>query len=132
MTDRNLDIARAAYAAYAVGDIEAAAKAFAPDVTIHGPEASGKFEVAEWSDRGGFAGYVGQIAENWRLVAYELKSLEADGDWVVAFLHIAAVNWQTQGKFDGTVVGVMRFRDGVVIDYHEHVDTDALKAAARR
>jgi ketosteroid isomerase-like protein len=131
MTARNIEIAREAYAAYAHGDVEAAGKAFAPDALIYGPVAHGEFETVDWTARGGFGAFVAQIAENWRIVSYDLMRLEAEGEWVTAFIHIAALNWKTQKRVEAVTVDVLRFRDGLCVEFHEMIDRDALKAAAR-
>jgi ketosteroid isomerase-like protein len=130
--NQNLEIARAALAAYSAGDVETTLRAFAPDATIFGPAAEGDFETMEWSQRGGLAGYVEQIARNWRLESYEAVSLDAEGDWVTAFIRIVAANWKTAKRVETVFVGVMRFRDGLVVDYHEILDVAQLRAAAAK
>jgi ketosteroid isomerase-like protein len=127
----NIEIAREAYAAYAHGDVETAGRAFAPDAVIYGPVAHGEFETVNWTTRGGFGAFVAQIAENWRLESYELMRLEAEGDWVTAFIRISAMNWKSRKRFDGITVDVLRFRDGLCIEFHEIVDREAMAAAAR-
>jgi ketosteroid isomerase-like protein len=130
--NQNLETARAALAAYSAGDVETAMRAFAPDATIHGPIAEGSFETVEWRQRGGLLAYVDQIARNWRLESYEVANLHAEGDWVTSFIRIAAVNWKTGKRAETVFVGAMRFRDGLVVDYHEILDVAPLRAAAEK
>jgi ketosteroid isomerase-like protein len=127
---QNLEIARAALAAYSAGDVEATARAFSPGAKIYGPLAEGGFETVEWSERGGFGAYVEQIARNWRLDTYEVVNLYAEGDWVTAFIRVAGANWRTGKRFDTLFVAVMRFAGGVVVEHHEIVDVAQMRAAA--
>jgi ketosteroid isomerase-like protein len=128
--NQNLDIARAAFAAYSAGDVEATARAFSPGAKIYGPLSEGSFETVEWSERGGLFAYVEQIARNWRLESYEVIHLASEGDWVSAFIHIAGANWKTGKRFDTIFVAVMRFAGGLVVEHHEIVDVAQLRAAA--
>jgi ketosteroid isomerase-like protein len=130
--NQNLEIARAALAAYSGGDVETTLRAFAPDAMIHGPVSEGNFETVEWSRRGGLPAYIEQIARNWRLESYEVANLHAEGDWVTSFIRIAAANWKTGKRAETVFVGVMRFRDGLVVDYHEILDVAPLRAAAAK
>jgi ketosteroid isomerase-like protein len=130
MKERNLDIARTAYSSYAVGDVEATGRMFAPDAIIRGPRAGDGFEQVDWTERGGFLAFVAQIAENWRLTSYDLMRLEAEGAFVTAFLRITASHWKSGGRFDGIVVDVLRFRDGLCVEYSEFVDPEAMRKAA--
>jgi len=129
---QNLEIARAALAAYSAGDVEATTRAFSPDAKIHGPLAEAGFESVEWSERGGLGAYVEEIARVWRLESYELVSLVGEGDWVTAFIRVAATNWKTNKRFDMVFVAVMRFADGLVIEHHELVDAAVMRAAAEK
>jgi len=129
---QNLDTARAALAAYSAGDVEATARAFSPDAKIHGPLFEGSFETVEWSERGGFGAYVEQIARSWRLESYEVVSIVAEGDWVTAFIRVAAAHWKTGKHFDTVFVAVMRFAGGLVAEHHEIVDVAQMRAAAEK
>ena len=128
--NQNLDTARAALAAYSAGDVEATARAFSPDAKIYGPLSEGGFETVEWSERGGLGAYVEQIARSWRLESYEVMNLSAEGDWVTAFIRVAAAHWKTGKRFDTIFVAVMRFAGGLVVEHHEIVDVAQLRAAA--
>ena len=129
--ETNLEVARKAYAAYARGDVEGASKAFAPNAVIYGPVAHGEFETVDWTRRGGFAAFIDQIARYWRIASYEVIRLEAEGDWVTAFIHMQAVNWTTDQVFDAITINVLRFRGGRCVQFHEIVDRDKLVAAAQ-
>jgi hypothetical protein len=50
---------------------------------------------------------------------------------VTAFIHISAMNWKSKKRFDGITVDVLRFRDGLCVEFHEVIDREAMAAAAR-
>jgi ketosteroid isomerase-like protein len=130
MREENREVARRAYEAYARGDVAGASKAFAADAVIYGPVGHGEFETVNWTNRGGFAAFIAQISKYWRIASYEVIRLEAEGDWVTAFIRMSAVNWTTDQVFTGITINVLRFRNGLCVEFHEMVDRDKLIAAA--
>ena len=99
---------------------------------LRGPTASGQYETTSWRHRGGFAGYVAQILEEWEHQRYDVVRVDGEGDWVNAYIHLVSKHRATGGTVDIVMSHAMRFSDGKIVEFHEHVDPARLMAAAGR
>jgi ketosteroid isomerase-like protein len=75
--------------------------------------------------------YLGAIAADWEMLAYDVTDYVAQGDRVVAIVASAWRNRRTGKTIDLPKVDVWRFRDGRAIELLEFYDTARLIACTQ-
>lgn len=130
-TADNVAAVKAAYEAYNRGDDLGIDRLFARDVQISGPTAKAAFESEGWSGPTGFVNFVAQIQEEWDHQLYEAVSVEGAGDWVVSLVHVVTIHRVSLKRLDTTMAHALRFKGDKCVEFHEHIDRDAMAAALR-
>jgi uncharacterized protein len=117
----NVDLIETSWAAWAKGDVEAAAAIFAPEGEIHTPDTlpwGGTYIGPE-----GMQAFLDALAKNFsQFKSTPVKVLGADDDHVVV---VAESRGRTKkgGNFEATVVWVYKLRDGQVQSAQAFTDT---------
>jgi hypothetical protein len=76
------------------------------------------------------AGYFAGLAADWEMVHHTAELFLADGDWVAVFGRCEFTHRRT-GKTAATpIIHRVRFRDGLIVEFHEYYDTATAFAAA--
>ena len=128
MSDQNLDLTRAIYAAFAKGDIPYVLGMLTPD--------------GEWTEAKGFpytGTYVGpqavldgvfmRLGSEWERFTAVPEEFLPSGDTVVVIGTYAGTYKATGKSFEAAFVHVWRFRDGKVYKFNQHVDTHLVQQA---
>jgi ketosteroid isomerase-like protein len=129
-TADNVAAVRAVYEAYARGDASAAFKLLSEDVEIFGPTGTGPFRTLSWDGHEGFVAFISQIQEEWSHESYQAVSVEGAGDWVVSLIRVVTQNKRSKKRLETTMAHALRFQDGKCVEFHEHVERDAMAATA--
>lgn len=118
----NLEIARAAYAAFAAGDIPSVLACLAPDVS---------WTEAEGGPYGGVYVGPGAVVENvfmklggeWDGFAAVPREFVSSGETVVALGEYSGMYKATGKSFRAPFAHVWKFRGGKAASFHQYTDT---------
>ncbi len=127
---QNVEVVKAAYAAFGSGDIPALLALLAADVEWHGVYGTGPHVPTSGRRRGMAAvdAFFGQVAEHVHFWTFEPKEFIATGDKVVALGHYRATTSQG-GEFDSDFAMVFTVKHGKVTRFQEFCDGAAISAA---
>lgn len=132
MTEKqNVQMVSDAYAAFVRGDIPALLKTFTADIDWHVP---GPVEAPYAGRRRGldeanrFFADVARIVE---FTKFEPREYVAQGDRVIALGHYEGRIRTTGKPFSADWAMAWRLRDGLLAEFHEYTDTQALGNAYR-
>jgi ketosteroid isomerase-like protein len=126
----NLEAVKALYAAFASGDMAAAAAVMAPDMVWHEAE---NYIFADRNPYVGaeavFAGVFGRTAELFDDFAVEVGTLVCQGNIVAMQGRYAAVAKATGRRVNPQIVHWWTVKDGLITGFQQHVDTLAMARA---
>lgn len=126
----NLEAVKTLYAAFASGDMEAAASVMAPDMVWHEAE---NYVLADRNPYVGaeavFAGVFGRTAELFDEFAVEVGTFVCEGDMVAMQGRYSAVSKATNESVNTQIVHWWTVKDGRITGFQQHVDTLAVSRA---
>ena len=120
-----------AYAAFGRGDIAGVLAACADDVEWVQPGPADLPASGTYRGKEQVADFFRRIAETVTFTRFEPYAFVAQGDRVVALLHVAATANATGRAFTSEDAHLFEFRDGKVARFLVHTDTEAQAAAVR-
>ncbi len=130
ITSSNLDRTRAIYEAFNDGRPEAFIEAFAEDAVMVVPGTRSHIPWAgTWHGRQGVAECLAALDEATDVEALTPERFVADGDHVSVFGHEKWRARATGELVSGSFVQTFTFRDGQVVRFDEHFDTDTAAVA---
>jgi ketosteroid isomerase-like protein len=124
---RNVALLQRIYAAYARGDAAPFFAAAAPDIRfgIAGPREHFRFagirHGLDWAKK-----VLAEIAEDFEWLAYEVRELIAERDWVIALAGGRLRDRATGALLEADLVDVIRLKDDCITDFVEYYDTTFL------
>jgi ketosteroid isomerase-like protein len=126
----NLEAVKTLYAAFASGDMAAAASVMAPDMVWNEAE---NYALADRNPYVGaqavFAGVFGRTAELFDDFAVEVGTFACGGDTVAMQGRYAAVAKATGERVNPQIVHWWTVKDGLITGFQQHVDTLAMARA---
>ncbi len=126
----NLEAVKTLYAAFASGDMEAAASVMAPDMAWNEAE---NYIFADRNPYIGaesvFAGVFGRTAELFDDFAVEVGTFVSQGNIVAMQGRYAAVSKATGQRVNPQIVHWWTVKDGLITGFQQHVDTLAMARA---
>lgn len=126
----NLKAVETLYAAFASGDMEAAAAVMAPDMVWHEAE---NYLFADRNPYIGadavFAGVFGRTAELFDDFAVEVGTFVCEGDTIAMQGRYSAVSKTTGKRVNPQIVHWWTVKDGRITAFQQHVDTLAMARA---
>ncbi|MEQ5788373.1 nuclear transport factor 2 family protein [Erythrobacter sp. NFXS35] len=126
----NLEAIKTLYAAFASGDMAAAASVMAPDMAWNEAE---NYILADRNPYVGaeavFAGVFGRTAELFDHFAVEVGTFVCHGDTVAMQGRYSAVSNATGQRVNPQIVHWWTVKDGLITGFQQHVDTLAMARA---
>nr|WP_282099736.1 nuclear transport factor 2 family protein [Qipengyuania qiaonensis] len=126
----NKQVVEALYAAFAAGDMDAAAAVMAPDMTWNEAE---NYTFADRNPYIGaeavFTGVFGRTAELFDDFAVEVGTFACEGDTVAVQGRYSAIVRETGERVNPHVVHWFTVRDGKIVAFQQHLDTFAMARA---
>jgi ketosteroid isomerase-like protein len=127
MAAENLELCSEAYVRFSAGDVEGLLALFHPDVEVF--VAPPNFESGTYHGRSEYGRLVKRWAGSWGEMRIEPRSLEAEGDWI-----LAQVDYIGRGEGSGVEVTqpsweVSLWEDGLCRRYEVYWDADQGQAA---
>lgn len=128
MTDK--EVIEALYAAFAAGDMDAAAAVMAPQMAWNEAE---NYIFADRNPYIGaeavFAGVFGRTAELFDDFAVEVGTFVCEGDTVAMQGRYSAISKTTGERVNPQIVHWFKVRDGQIVAFQQHLDTLAMAKA---
>lgn len=126
----NKEVIEALYAAFAAGDMDAAAAVMAPQMAWNEAE---NYIFADRNPYIGaeavFAGVFGRTAELFDDFAVEVGTFVCEGDTVAMQGRYSAISKTTGERVNPQIVHWFKVRDGQIVAFQQHLDTLAMARA---
>ena len=124
MSQENVELVRAVYAAFAAGDVPAVLGAMSPEIVWHEAE---NFPYADRNPYLGpeavLTGVFGRIATDWDGFAAVPKEMLDAGDTVIVLGRYNGTYRATGRTLDAQLAHVWRVADGRIVGFQQYTDT---------
>ena len=124
MSQENVELVRAVYAAFAAGDVPAVLGAMSPEIVWHEAE---NFPYADRNPYLGpeavLTGVFGRIATDWDGFAAVPKEMFDAGDTVIVLGRYEGTYRETGRTLDAQLAHVWRVADGRIVGFQQYTDT---------
>ena len=124
MSQENVELVRAVYAAFAAGDVPAVLGAMSPEIVWHEAE---NFPYADRNPYLGpeavLTGVFGRIATDWDGFAAVPKEMLDAGDTVIVLGRYEGTYRETGRTLDAQLAHVWRVADGRIVGFQQYTDT---------
>ena len=124
MSQENVELVRAVYAAFAAGDVPAVLGAMSPEIVWHEAE---NFPYADRNPYLGpeavLTGVFGRIATDWDGFAAVPKEMLDAGDTVIVLGRYKGTYRETGRTLDAQLAHVWRVADGRIVGFQQYTDT---------
>ena len=124
MSQENVELVRAVYAAFAAGDVPAVLGAMSPEIVWHEAE---NFPYADRNPYLGpeavLTGVFGRIATDWDGFAAVPEEMLDAGDTVIVLGRYEGTYRETGRTLDAQLAHVWRVADGRIVGFQQYTDT---------